>query len=467
MTESAASHPPRRYAIVGTGGRSYLYLMALTGNHRGDGELVGLCDSNPGRLARSASVAARYGVEAPTYAAADFERMLEGTQVQAVIVTSPDYTHADYIVRALQAGRDVITEKPLTIDAESCRRIFAARKASGRKVTVGFNYRYSPARTLTKEVLASGAIGRVTAVNFEWRLDTHHGADYFRRWHRQKRNSGGLLVHKATHHFDLINWWLASTVREVRAEGRRMFYRPETAERLGLGDRGPRCTGCPAFARCPVKLDLAASRGLTGLFLENEGHDGYLRDRCVFDAEIDIEDTMHATLDYESGVAVNYLLTAYNPGEGYRVVFHGERGELTLETIERPFVEADGSLPLPAAPERTTLVLQPLFGPAYELAIPEAEGDHGGGDAVMLSHLFGHAADPHRRAADDRAGAWSALVGIAANASIANGAPVRLADLAGEIERPDPGPAPFGSLEPWRTFEASRYPFMAGAQRPA
>jgi len=172
---------PRRYAIVGLGGRSYLYLLALAGNHRQDGELVGLCEANPGRLARAAAVAARRGVEVPTYEPGDFEQMLATTAPDAVIVTSPDHTHADYIVRALQSGCDVITEKPLTIDAESCRCIFAARKASGGAITVGFNYRYSPVRTLAKEVLRSGVIGPVTAVNFEWRLDTHHGADYFRR----------------------------------------------------------------------------------------------------------------------------------------------------------------------------------------------------------------------------------------------------------------------------------------------
>jgi predicted dehydrogenase len=467
MSETTESEEARRrrYAIVGMGVRSYLYLMALTGEHRRDGDLVGLCDSNPGRLARAAAIAARNGVNCAAYDAGDFERMLAETRADVVIVTSPDFTHADYIVRALERGCDVITEKPLTIDAESCRRIFAARKASGRSVTVGFNYRYSPARTLAKQVLTSGAIGRVTAVNFEWRLDTHHGADYFRRWHRHKRNSGGLLVHKATHHFDLINWWLGGVVREVRASGRRVFYRPETADALGLADRGERCADCPAFARCPVKLDVAAIRALSSIYAENEAFDGYFRDRCVFAAEIDIEDTMAARLDYENGVTVNYLLTAYNPGEGYRAVFHGERGELTLETIERPYVEADGALPRPAPPERTTLTVQPLFSRAYELEIPQASGDHGGGDSLMLSHLFRRADDPFRRAADDRAGAWSALVGIAANAAIAAGAPIRLDELAGDIEKPDPEPAPFGPEAPWRAFDAARYPFMAGAKR--
>jgi predicted dehydrogenase len=453
-----------RYAIVGTGGRSYLYLQALTGAHAGDGELVGVCDSNPGRLARAARVAADAGVVVPAFAPCDFQRMLRETGAERVVVTTPDYTHADYIVAALEAGVDVVTEKPLTIDAASCRRIFAARAASGRSVRVMFNYRYSPPRTLVKQVLTSGIIGPVTALDFEWRLDTHHGADYFRRWHRHKAGSGGLLVHKATHHFDLINWWLGSTARWVRAQGRRVFYRPETADALGLAGRGERCTGCGAFGVCRLKLNLAASRALTQLYAENEGYDGYFRDRCVFSPDIDIEDTMQAQVGYENGVVANYLLTAYDAAEGYRVVFHGERGVLTLETVERPSLLPDGGLPRPAAPEASSVVVQPLFGTPWRLVVPEAQGEHGGGDRVMLEDLFGEAGeDPFGRAADERGGAWSALVGIAANASIASGAEISLDDLAGDIPRPAPAAAPFGSAVAWRSFDPAAYPFLAGA----
>jgi predicted dehydrogenase len=408
-------------------------------------------------------LAADGGVRVPGYEAGDFKRMLRQTGAECVIVTSPDFTHADYIVAALEAGVDVVTEKPLTIDAESCRRIFAAREASGRSVRVAFNYRYAPPRTLVKQVLMSGLIGTVTAVDFEWRLDTHHGADYFRRWHRKKANSGGLLVHKATHHFDLINWWLGSSARSVRASGRRVFYRPETADALGLAGRGERCTGCGVFDACKLKLDMTKSRALTALYADSEGYDGYFRDRCVFSADIDIEDTMQALIAYESGVVVNYLLTAYHAAEGYRVVFHGERGVLTLETIERAYVREDGGLVRPALPETSSVVVQPLFAKPYRLVIPAAEGSHGGGDRVMLEHLFRQGGDdPFGRSADERSGAWSALVGIAANASIASGGEVRLGDLAGDIPRPDTPAAPFGGGHT-RVFDPSAYAFLAGA----
>ncbi len=454
----------RRYAIVGLGHRAYTFLHALLGPHAADGTLIGLCEANPGRLARAAAIAADAGVSAPTYAASDFDRMLRETSPDCVIVTVPDHAHCGYIVRALEFGADVITEKPLTIDAESCRRIVAARQASGRSVTVAFNYRYSPARSLLKQVLMSGIIGRVTAVNFEWQLDTYHGADYFRRWHRNKANSGGLFVHKATHHFDLLNWWLGSVPRLVSARGRRVFYRPETAHSFGLSDRGERCSACPAFARCRVRLDVAASDHLRNLYADNEGHDGYFRDRCVFSPAIDIEDTMHATIEYENGAMVNYLLMAYSPDEGYRAEFHGTRGKVTLETIERPRVNPDGSPVRPPLPEHSRIVVQPQFSHAYRLAMPNVEGLHGGGDRVMLEHLFRGGSDPVGFAADERAGAWSVLVGVAANRSLAQDQAVLLAELAAGIERPPLLREPFGPILPWPTFDLSRYPFLANAE---
>jgi predicted dehydrogenase len=79
-----------------------------------------------------------------------------------------------------------------------------------RRLVVTFNYRYSAAYTRLRQLVAEGAIGTPHLVDFSWMLDTSHGADYFRRWHREKPMSGGLLVHKASHHFDLVNWWICS-----------------------------------------------------------------------------------------------------------------------------------------------------------------------------------------------------------------------------------------------------------------
>ncbi|HYY28187.1 MAG TPA: Gfo/Idh/MocA family oxidoreductase [Chthoniobacterales bacterium] len=82
-----------------------------------------------------------------------------------------------------------------------------------------------------KELLIADAIGEVKSIHFEWLLDTNHGADYFRRWHREKPNSGGLMVHKATHHFDLINWWLDTTPETNHIDGARSILTGIAANR--------------------------------------------------------------------------------------------------------------------------------------------------------------------------------------------------------------------------------------------
>lgn len=420
-----------RTVQVGLGARAWLYSLALGDRYREQVELVGLCDRNAGRLAQRLGWARAVGFAPAACAPDGFAAMLHEARAEQVIVTTDDRDHDVYVVAALEAGCDVICEKPLTIDAERLARILAARRRAGRQLRVAFNYRYAPARAQVKELLAGGAVGEVLSVAFEWLLDTRHGADYFRRWHRRKEHSGGLLVHKASHHFDLVNWWLASVPRSVRATGALRYYRPETAERLGLGERGERCLDCPAAPRCPFHLDLRERKELAAIYLEHERHDGYWRDRCVFSPEIDVEDTASALVEYASGAQLAYSLNAFLPYEGYRVVFNGTEGRLEHRARETPYVSGDGSIPGLFVREDTSIELFPLFGEPRAIPVREGEGGHGGGDALLLDDLFAAAAepDPLGRAADHVAGAWSVLVGIAANRSIASGESVRVAEL--------------------------------------
>ena len=422
-----------RYAVVGCGHRAKTYLEAIAGPYSTGARVVGLCDSNPGRaeMAR-ARVAARFP-DAACYHSDHFDRMISERSPDCLLIMVPDLLHEQYICRALEAGCDVIVEKPMAIDGQSCVRIADTERRTGKHVTVTMNYRFSPVRTLLKEVLMSGIAGAITSVQFEWRLDTYHGADYYRRWHRQIANAGSLFVHKASHHFDLVNWWLGALPTEVYAKGTRQFYRPETADALGLTPRGERCTGCPALARCNFRLDLSRKDYLRSVYSAHEHHDGYFRDRCVFSPEIDIPDTMNAVIDYERGTVLNYSLIAYAPVEGYRIEFEGTRG--------------------PHHPhQRRAAVGVPRWQPAARsrrieryrraAAVPE---DHCASryrparacTAVATTSCWTACSpnrmtgDPYRQFADSRAGAYSIAVGVAANRSIATGKAVDIEDVLG------------------------------------
>jgi predicted dehydrogenase len=428
-----------RYVQVGLGVRSWMFSIALAHTWRSSGELVGLCDRNAGRLAHRAEWARAAGLSPETCTPEGFEALLAETRADVAIVTTDDRDHDRYICAALDAGCDVVTEKPLTIDAERLQRILDAIARSGRRCRVTFNYRYAPPRAQVKELLDSGTIGEVTSVDFEWLLDTWHGADYFRRWHRRRESSGGLLVHKATHHFDLVNWWLATVPERVFATGSRRHYTPARAAELGLERPAERCLDCQETARCPFHLDLRARKELAAIYLEHEHHDGYWRDRCVFSPEIDIEDSAGVLVEYQSGARLTYSLEACMPYEGYRVAFNGTHGRLEHTCREASYMSGDGGTPGELLGDSTSTRIFPHFGEPREVAIAEGEGGHGGGDALLLADLFADSPppDPLGRAADHRAGAWSILTGIAANRSIASGAPVRISDLVQGLELPE------------------------------
>lgn len=431
----------KRYAIVGLGGRKDMFLSAICETYKDSCELALVCDINPGRIETARKKVKKIaGYEPVGCLPDDLIARMRQNSVSELIVTTMDSYHDKYICLALENGFDVITEKPMTIDEDKCRRIIETQRRTGGTLRVTFNYRYAPVRSQIKEILMSGVIGNVLSVDFHWMLNLHHGADYFRRWHRWKKNSGGLMVHKSTHHFDLVNWWLGTVPERVFASGHRCFYRPETAERYGFTKRAERCYGCPESGNCPFFLDLTKVGNLKELYLDNEKYDGYFRDRCVFSDDMDIEDSMNLVVDYRNGAKMSYSLNAFVSWEGYVVSFNGTDGRIEHKCEESVYVSGDGSVQGALKPEGTWIRIYPNRKPAYEVSIAKSEGGHGGADPVMLAYIFdpdNQPGDKLMRAADQRAGAWSILTGVAANRSMKENMPVKIKDLLPELELPD------------------------------
>ena len=431
-----------RYALLGAGHRSQMYVDAMTGEHAGGAELVAIVEPNPVRAAYAADRAVSRGAAAPgLWTPDDLETLIAAERIDRVIVCARDDLHAELIVRSLEAGADVVVEKPLTIDAAGAAAIEDAVERTGREVVLTFNYRYSPRNSALRRIIQDGTIGEVTSVEFTWLLDTKHGADYFRRWHREKEHSGGLLVHKSSHHFDLVNWWLQQEPRRVYASGGLRFYGADNAAARGLGARPAR--GTHEGTHDPFELDLREDPRLAALYLDAEEHDGYLRDRDVFGPGITIEDDLALVVDYSRGATLSYSLNAHSPWEGYRVGVNGTLGRAELEVTERGAVLADEGLhPVldPSAvaagdtaslrPQGERLLVQRHWEAAYEVPITSAAGGHGGGDALLLSDVFaGPGEDALGRPADWRDGVRSIAVGIAGNRSLETGMPVRVGDL--------------------------------------
>lgn len=452
--------PHRRAAVVGTGHRAQTFTRALAER---PGHLVAaLCDPSPTRMAFHNRLLAEAGAPAATQWEPDrFTDMLAKENIDEVVVTTIDVEHDRYIVPALKAGCRVVTEKPMTVDAARCARILDTVRETGNLLTVAFNYRFNPVHEKVRDLLADGAIGEVLSVHFEWLLDVRHGADYFRRWHRDKRNSGGLMVHKSSHHFDLVNWWLGDEPRDVFGYGRLGFYGREAGERHGLRRDYDRAHGAEQAADDPFALDLSANETLRALYLDAEQDDGYLRDRNVFGGPVSIEDDMAVLVRYARGATMTYHLTAYSPWEGYRVMFNGSAGRLELEVEESRWQpprarlgSGSGAVHGDTAAEHAggaRLTLRQLWRPPVDIPLVAAHEAHGGGDPRMLDALFGPV-DPARAAdagtaeravahptATERDGALALAVGLAANRCFETGRPVAVPELIPGISKASDG----------------------------
>lgn len=404
-----------RYAMVGCGHRGcgmWGKQLVDTG-YKDYLDFVGLCDINPGRIEYAKKV--MNIPDCPGFS--DFDEMMKKAKPDIVMVTTTDSTHDEFIIKALEGGADVITEKPMTTDESKCQAILDAQARTGKKVTVTFNYRYSPHRAKIYELIRAGEIGDITSVDFHWYLDTSHGADYFRRWHAYRKYSGSLLVHKSTHHFDLLNWWIGSEPDEVFAYGALEFYGKNGKI------RGTNCRLCTYKTVCDFYRDITKEKRLMELYSDNEKYDGYFRDGCVFREDIDIFDKMAVQIRYMNNVQISYSLTTYSPYEGYRIAFNGTKGRIDAWIKERqPWEELE---------EGDVIRLTKNFGKAQIIRVMPQKGGHGGGDPILHAHLFKNQnlPDTLKQGAGVRDGAMSILVGIAARKSIDSGQPVKIESL--------------------------------------
>ena len=410
----SATTPQRklRMAIVGTGSRgSFTWGREVVAGYSDVVEIVGLCDHNGKRVEVAKKL---IGTSAPTFT--DFDRMIRETHPETVMVTTIDGTHARYIIRAMELGCDVMSEKPLCTDEQQAQTIIDAQKKTGRKITVTFNARHGLKHKKVKELLMQKAIGDLISVDFHEYLDTSHGADYFRRWHRLKENSGTLLVHKASHHFDQANWWINSTPVSVTASGDLKFYGRNNSF------RGTNCRTCPHKKECKFYWDVTTNQRYVQLYVDCESEDGYLRDGCVWREDINIYDTMSVTVKYENGVLLSYTANTYLPYEGQAISFNGTKGRIDCNEFSGGGFEND-ELRLTRSFGKSEVITD--FG-------PRLEGGHGGSDTGIHDLVFRGLPkdDPLGLRADLRAGVLSSMIGISARRSIENSSrTIKISDL--------------------------------------
>jgi len=155
------------------------------------------------------------------------------------------------------------------------------------------------------------------------------------------------------------------------------------------------------------------------LYFKAEHIDGYFRDQCCFNPDIDIYDTMNLMIKYKGGTVVNYQETAYAPIAGYKIVFNGTKGRVEVGTCNRGArpdnMGEEDYIRIFHGTNRKNITME-------ELSFVEEASPHGGGDVRLYELLLGAGGeDPLGQQAGSRAGALSALIGITGNESIVSG----------------------------------------------
>jgi predicted dehydrogenase len=341
--------------------------------------------------------------------------MIAETRPDAVIITTTDCFHSQYAIRAMELGCNAICEKPLATDAEQCQKLMDTEVKTGKRILTTFNVRHMAMAEEIKKVVMSGELGRIISVEFQENLDINHGASYYRRWHGKSKFSGTLLLTKASHHFDQMNWTLDAEPATVHAFGTVAFYGKNNSF------RARNCRTCPFTQSCDFYWDITKDETMMNLYVKNEDLDGYLRDGCVWDNTIDSYDTMTVQVKYKNGVLLNYTMNAFLPYEGQRITITGEKGRLDVKiNYNQPWdVQAENEF-----------CLSKNFGETRSWVIARGAGEHGGADEKLRDMLFReNQPDPLGKMAGSRAGVMASLVGIAARKSIETGETVHIQDL--------------------------------------
>jgi predicted dehydrogenase len=364
------SSAPKRYrvGIIGLGARAETFARSLyAGLERG--ELFGLCDIDEDRTRKFCEYCGLQGVRC-------FQRSDEffaQREMDAVIVTTPDFTHLDVARQAFAAGKHVYMEKPLDVTAERCREIIRLRRRSGVRTFMGFNLRASEMTMRVREIVRSGALGPLIHVRALEQLSYAHIASFMRRFHRRAERSGGLLNTKCCHDLDIMQWLVGHEHRIVRVAsfGGLNTFRPENAP----AGHGATCHECP-----PAVASACVYRDRAGFVFPVSGKSPihktretgvYGGDLCAYTEDKDIVDNQTVIMEWDHGVRGTFNMVGCQAVGHRDLTLWGERGMLATDSAGKYL-----------------RVVRSPSGETVQHEFPPRQGGHGGTDPAMLGRFF-------------------------------------------------------------------------------
>lgn len=361
---------PIRFAVLGAGARGHVYGDYLL-RHPEAGSVIAVAEPDPVRLVRYAgkhSRAARFQ---------SWEELLDARpKADAVIIATQDRQHTAPALRALELGYDVLLEKPMSPVPAECMALAAAAERHGRILTVCHVLRYTPFMQAVKEIVGSGAIGRLVSIQWTENVGWWHMAHSFVRgnWRRSDQSSPMILA-KSCHDLDLLHWFAGADCLRVSSFGALSHFRPEQAP----AGAPQRCTdGCPAEAACPysalkIYLPPDAPGWIIGPLNAGPSPEGRLQalkegayGRCVYHCDNDVVDHQVVNLEYAGGVTVAFTMVGFSREINRTGKLFGTEGEIRINL------------------ERNEIEVNDFRGRRTVITPATLAGGHGGGDTGLM-----------------------------------------------------------------------------------
>ncbi|MFE4693900.1 Gfo/Idh/MocA family protein [Streptomyces sp. NPDC056749] len=400
--------------LVGAGLRGMTYARRALAT--GAGRVVAVAEPDPGRRARAAR---EFGVPAERVYADWTDAVAAGKLADACVIATQDRMHVEPAVALAGLGYHILLEKPMATEESHASAIAEAALRNGVLLAVCHVLRYTSYTRYLKELLDTGAIGRLVSVQHLEPVGWwHHAHSFVRGNWRREDTSAPMLLTKSCHDIDWLVHLFGSLPRRVGSFGSLTHLRPEDAP-AGATDR---CLDCPVEAGCPYsakRLYLGClgdeDQEFWPLSAVTDEHTeaGVLEalrtgpyGRCAYACDNDVVDNQVVTMEFESGATCSFTMSAYTPMEQRRTRLMGTHGFVEGDGTTLRLVDfRDGSertvdtRALDTHPDGTwtdaTLTVDARAGGPGNPG-PSPEDGHGGGDEALTDAFFASVATGDR-----------------------------------------------------------------------
>ena len=405
-------------AIIGVGARGGDTYGTLMMGMPEKFDIVALCDLKPDRLAVFGE---RFGVEKENLFT-DEKIFFEKKRADVLIIATPDADHIRHATYAFNLGYDVMMEKPITDKKEEMDALLKLQQEKGCKALVCHVLRYAPAFVKVAELLESGVIGRLVAIQALERVGYRHQShSYVRGNWRREEESTPMILAKCCHDLDLLQFYAGAKCESVSSVGDLTYFKEENAPE-GAADR---CLDCPYADTCTYSaktyyLDhwkevgcpedvwpyaiLALAPVTEEKMIDALKNGPY--GRCAYKCDNNVVDHQITQMSFENGVKATLVMTAFTAFGGRRINFFGTLGEICLE-------------------EQGNKITLGVFGKEYENVEVNVKADkgygHGGGDFHLVNNLYDMLQGTIAQKTSLECSAESHLIGIAAEQSRKDG----------------------------------------------